>query len=673
MPAAGYVSIDNIKIPLEGEDSILKLVRKAGIDLPTFCYHSELSTYGACRMCVVEVDRMGVVASCSVPPADGMVIKTNTEKLRKIRKTILELLLANHDRECTTCGKSGQCTLQSLSERFSVSTLRFGEGDKRFTIDQSTPAIVRDPNKCILCGDCVRMCAEVQGVGILDFSFRGSKSMVGPAFGKDLSQVDCVQCGQCTTVCPTGALMVKSCTADVWKALDDPKKKVVVQIAPAVRVALGEEFGMKPGEIVTGKIVAALRRLGFHMVYDTSFTADLTIIEEGNEFLGRLRNGGVLPQFTSCCPGWVKYAEQYHPELIPNISSCKSPQQMFGSVIKKYVAKDMGWDPKDVVVVSIMPCTAKKFEAERPEFTHDGLKDVDYVLSTRELARMIREAGFGWDVLDVESFDVPFGMASGAGMIFGNTGGVTEAVLRSAQKLIGVPCDEKIVYSEVRGLEGIKEATVTLEGIELNLAVANSLSAAESLIEKMKDGERRYHLIEVMACPGGCIGGGGQPISKEPDFRQKRAKGLYDVDKSQTLRRSHENPYVTDLYEKHLGEPNSHEAHDSLHTAYGHRKRIAGGDIKIMVGESGREGIVDVAVCLGTSCYLKGSYNVMHNLMARLTEMGLANRVNLHGTFCFENCHESPCVKVDGEVKGYSGAQDIVDGIISERILPLLK
>ena len=672
MPVNGYVSIDNVKVPLEGEDSLLKVVRKAGIDLPTFCYHSELSTYGACRMCVVEVDRMGVVASCSVPPSDGMVVRTNTERLRKIRKTILELLLANHDRECTTCGKSSQCKLQELSERFSVSTLRFGHGDKKHPIDSSTPGIVRDPNKCILCGDCVRMCAEVQGVGILDFAYRGSKSMVGPAFGKELADVDCVQCGQCTLVCPTGALMVKSCTSEVWKALDDSNAKVVAQIAPAVRVALGEEFGLPPGAIVTGKIVAALRKLGFDLVFDTSFTADLTIIEEGSEFISRLKNGGVLPQFTSCCPGWVKYVEQYHPELIPNVSSCKSPQQMFGTVAKRYLAKDMGWEPASVRVVSIMPCVAKKFESERPEFAENGVKDVDFVLTTRELARMIKEAGFSWDDLEAESFDIPLGLGSGAGMIFGNTGGVTEAVLRSAQQLLGLGTDSKIIYSEVRGLEGIKEASVNLDGIELNLAIANSLSAAEELLGKMSSGEKQYHLVEVMACPGGCIGGGGQPIAKESDFRQRRAKGLYEADKGQMLRRSHENPYITDLYQRHLGEANSHEAHDALHTAYGHRKRISSGDINVMVSRVKDGPVVDVAVCLGTSCYLKGSYNVLHTLMERVTELGLEDRVNLHGTFCFENCHESPCVKVGGEVKGYKGDSDVVEEIIRERIMPLL-
>ncbi len=672
MPVNGYVSIDNVKVPLEGEDSLLKVVRKAGIDLPTFCYHSELSTYGACRMCVVEVDRMGVVASCSVPPSDGMVVRTNTERLRKIRKTILELLLANHDRECTTCGKSSQCKLQELSERFSVSTLRFGHGDKKFPIDSSTPGIVRDPNKCILCGDCVRMCAEVQGVGILDFAYRGSKSMVGPAFGKELSDVDCVQCGQCTLVCPTGALMVKSCTSEVWKALDDSNAKVVAQIAPAVRVALGEEFGLPPGAIVTGKIVAALRKLGFDLVFDTSFTADLTIIEEGSEFISRLKNGGVLPQFTSCCPGWVKYVEQYHPELIPNVSSCKSPQQMFGTVAKRYLAKDMGWEPASVRVVSIMPCVAKKFESERPEFAENGVKDVDFVLTTRELARMIKEAGFSWDDLEAESFDIPLGLGSGAGMIFGNTGGVTEAVLRSAQQLLGLGTDSKVIYSEVRGLEGIKEASVNLDGIELNLAIANSLSAAEELLGKMSSGEKQYHLVEVMACPGGCIGGGGQPIAKESDFRQRRAKGLYEADKGQMLRRSHENPYISDLYQRHLGEANSHEAHEALHTAYGHRKRISSGDINVMVSRVKDGPVVDVAVCLGTSCYLKGSYNVLHSLMEKVTELGLEDRVNLHGTFCFENCHESPCVKVGGEVKGYKGDSDVVEEIIRERIMPLL-
>ena len=673
MPINGYITVDNMKVPLEGEDNLLKVVRKAGIDLPTFCYHSQLSSYGACRMCVVEVERMGIVASCSVPPTDGMVVRTNTERLRRIRKTILELLLANHDRECTTCGKSSQCKLQELSERFAVSDLRFGKGDKRYAIDHSTPAIVRDPNKCILCGDCVRMCAEVQGVGILDFMYRGSKAMVGPAFGKPLAEVDCVQCGQCTTVCPTGALMLKSYTADVWKALDDPKKTVMVQIAPAVRVALGEEFGMKPGEIVTGKIVAALRRLGFDLVFDTCFTADLTIIEEGNEFVSRLKNGGVLPQFTSCCPGWVKYVEQYHPELIPNISSCKSPQQMFGSVAKKYLAKDMNLDPKDVVVVSIMPCTAKKFEANRPEFSHDGMKDVDYVLSTRELARMIKEAGFSWDDLEIESFDVPFGLGTGAGVIFGNTGGVTEAVLRSTQALLGAKTDTPIVFNEVRGLDGIKEAVVNVEGIDISLAIANSLSAAEKLIEEVQSGKKAYHIIEVMACPGGCIGGGGQPISADPEAKAKRARGLYEADKGLMIRRSHENPYVAELYKQHLGEANSHEAHENLHTEYGHRKRILGEDIKVMVTEGKREGMVDVAVCLGTSCYLKGSYNVLHALMNKVDEMGLADRVNLHGTFCFENCHESPCVKVNGEVKGYAGTEDVAESIIKDRILPILK
>ena len=497
--------------------------------------------------------------------------------------------------------------------------------------------------------------------------------MVGPAFGKPLAEVDCVQCGQCTTVCPTGALMLKSYTADVWKALDDPKKTVMVQIAPAVRVALGEEFGMKPGEIVTGKIVAALRRLGFDLVFDTCFTADLTIIEEGNEFVSRLKNGGVLPQFTSCCPGWIKYVEQYHPELIPNISSCKSPQQMFGSVAKKYLAKDMNLDPKDVTVVSIMPCTAKKFEADRPEFTHDGIKDVDYVLSTRELARMIKEAGFSWDDLEIESFDVPFGLGTGAAVIFGNTGGVTEAVLRSTQALLGAKTDTPIVFNEVRGLDGIKEAVVNVEGIDVSLAIANSLSAAENLIERVQSGEKTYHIIEVMACPGGCIGGGGQPISSDPEAKAKRARGLYEADKGLMIRRSHENPYVAELYKQHLGEANSHEAHESLHTEYGHRKRILGEDIKVMVTEGKREGMVDVAVCLGTSCYLKGSYNVLHTLMNKIDEMGLANRVNLHGTFCFENCHESPCVKVNGEVKGYAGSEDIADSIIKDRILPILK
>ena len=572
MTNAPSVTIDGIVVPIEGEVNLLEIVRKAGIELPTFCYHSELSVYGACRMCVVEIEKQGIQASCTVAPQDGMVISTNTDKLRNIRRTILELLLANHDRDCTTCDKSGYCKLQSLAERFNVKHVRFKrDEDEIKPLDYSIPALVRDPNKCILCGDCVRVCSEIQGIGILDFANRGSKTTVGPAFDKNICEVDCVQCGQCTTVCPTGALMVKLDTDTVWQAINDKSKTTVVHVAPAVRVALAEEFGGEPGTIATGKMIAALKKIGFDYVFDTTFTADMTIAEETNEFLGRFTENGPLPLFTSCCPAWVKYVEHYHPELIPNLSSCKSPMGMFGAISKEIFTKNIGVEKKDLYVVAVMPCTAKKFEITRDEFIRDGIRDNDAVITTRELGRMIKEFGIDFDSLEPESFDQPMGMGTGGGMIFGNTGGVAEAVLREAAVLTShdKKSPKNVVYQEVRGAEYIKEAHIEFGDVKLEMAVAHSLSAAEEIIRRIQSGEKKYDIVEIMACPGGCIGGGGQPMPGHFEIRKKRAKSLYNVDKEQTLRIPLHNPALKDMYETDLGgKSGSHIAHELLHTTY---------------------------------------------------------------------------------------------------------
>ena len=645
--------IDGTAVEFTDEKNLLEVVRKVGIELPTFCYHSELSIYGACRMCMVEIEGRGMVAACSTPPEPGLVVNTNTPKLQKNRRMILELLLANHHRDCTTCEKSGGCKLQDLAQRMGVRQVRFGHREKIVPIDYSSPAIVRDPNKCILCGDCVRVCAEVQGIGVLDFINRGSEAEVSPAFGKNLADVDCVNCGQCASVCPTGALVVRSEIEDVFKALNDPTKVVIAQIAPAVRVAIGEEFGFQPGEVAMGQMVAALKKMGFDKVFDTSFSADLTVLEETHEFLERVQKGEHLPQFTSCCPAWVKYAEQYHPQLLSQLSSCRSPQQMFGSVAKRFFTRDMNIDPKDLVVVSIMPCTAKKFEGKRPEFTVevDGVKvpDVDSVLTTQELARMIKEYGFDFANLEPEPLDMPFGLSTGAGMIFGNSGGVAEAVLRAAEEMATGQSTGQVKFSQVRGLEGIREAEVEVAGNKVRLAVVHSLSNAKALLEKIAKGEAEYHLIEVMACPGGCIGGGGQPLPNDTGARLKRRKGLYTVDKQQPLRKSQDNPLLQNLYTKWLDKPGSEVAHNTLHTDYGTRRRITGEEISLLTNGQAK---VEVSVCVGTCCYLGGSYSTLQELLRRVKEEGLGDRVDVRATFCLENCAGGPSVKIGDEVLG---------------------
>jgi len=543
------MTINNRRVAFTNEKNVLSVIRRAGIDLPTFCYHSELSTYGACRMCVVEDNRGRIFASCSETPRDGMVIYTNTPKLQHHRKMIIELLLASHCRDCTTCAKNGVCTLQKLSRQLGIMDVRFENNKKQLEKDTTSECVVRDPNKCILCGDCVRTCDEIQGLGILDFAFRGSKMQVTPAFNKDLAQTDCVGCGQCRAVCPTGAITIKQNVDPVWRALSDKNVRVVVQIAPAVRVAMGDKFGIKKGENVLGRLVAALRRIGFDEVYDTNFGADLTVMEESKELLERLESGENLPLFTSCCPAWVKFCENRYPEFRKNISTCRSPQEMFGALIKEEARMKAAEDTRKTMVISIMPCTAKKAEITRPEHFTDGEQNVDYVLTTTEVTRMIQEAGIDLAQVKPEALDMPFGLASGAGAIFGVTGGVTEAVLRRLVNSNKAEDLEAISFTGVRGVDGIKEARVKLGDREVKIAVVNGLQCASEVLEKMKAGEVHYDFVEVMACKRGCIAGGGQPVPIGPRTKKARLEGLYKIDTMAQIKLSNQNPIVEAAYE----------------------------------------------------------------------------------------------------------------------------
>ncbi|MGD0730339.1 MAG: NADH-dependent [FeFe] hydrogenase, group A6 [Terracidiphilus sp.] len=641
------LTIDGRTVAIEGERNLLELVRKANIDLPTFCYHSELSVYGACRLCLVQVEGRGIMGACSTPPEPGLKIQTTTPEIREIRRIAVELLLANHDQSCPTCSRSANCQLQSLAQRLGVKKVRFKSVYKAVPLDESSPSLVRDPNKCVLCGDCVRMCSEIQGIGAIDFAHRGHDVSVQPAFGKQLGDVECVNCGQCASVCPTGALTVKSEVDQVWNLLADATKTVIVQIAPAVRVGLGECFGLMPGEITTGRIVAALKHLGFNQIYDTSFAADLTVIEEGSEFLQRKTHGGTLPMFTSCCPGWVKYAEQYFPELLPNLSTCRSPQAMFGSLVKAMLPEQLNIERKNLKVVSIMPCTAKKFEAQRPEMGVDGDPDVDHVLTTQELARMIQSAGLIFDTLQPESFDMPFGFYTGAGVIFGNSGGVTEAVLRyAAEKVTGKKL-EQVEFQQLRGDSGLREATVVVNGAELKLAVVHGLRNARVVAEQVRAGKSHYDLIEVMACPGGCVGGAGQPVTTSRDARALRTKGLYNADKMLQLHKSQDNVFITECYAKFLGDIGGERAHHLLHTTYQSRHRIADESLPLM--QSPGEDKLKVSVCLGTNCFLKGSQEVLNGVLRHAEQNGLENRLDVRAGFCFEKCECGPTVMVGGE------------------------
>ncbi|MEA5083771.1 MAG: [FeFe] hydrogenase, group A [Lachnospiraceae bacterium] len=557
-----FMTIDNIPVEINGEKNLLELIRKIGIKLPTFCYHSDLSIYGACRMCMVETDRGGIEAACSTPPKDGMVIFTNTARLRKYRKMILELLLANHCRDCTTCSNNGQCKLQELAISFNIDRVRFPNTAAEPKLETSSLCIERDQNKCILCGDCVRVCGEVQNVGAIDFAHRGSNMKISTAFDIPLAESNCVGCGQCAAVCPTGAIVVRDQTAQVWKELDDKGTKVIVQIAPAVRVAIGKELGLKEGENAMGHMVTALRRMGFDEVFDTSTSADLTVLEETNEFIKHLESGSDMPLFTSCCPAWVSFAEKHYPEFVENISTCRSPMQMFASVIKE----EYSTSSRRIVHVAVMPCTAKKFEAARDEFKVGGVPRVDYVLTTQELIKMIKEAGIVFSELEPEAVDMPFGTISGAGVIFGVTGGVTEAVLRriTSDKSSGML--RTLALQGVRGMDGVKEATVSYGDRDVKIAVVSGLKNASAIIEKIKAGEH-YDFVEVMACPGGCVSGAGQPYVKESG-KEIRGKGLYTADKLCNIKRSEENPLMMSLYNGLL----RGRVHELLHVHYTAKK-----------------------------------------------------------------------------------------------------
>jgi len=552
--------------------TILQTLTRAGINVPTICHMEGLLPSGTCRMCVVEVEGMGgLVPSCSYPVAEGMKIRTNTPEIMRTRKTIVELLLSNHPDDCLYCARNGNCDLARLAAENGVRDRAFRGERLHRPKDISSPSIIRDPDKCILCGKCVRVCEEIQGVGAIDFVQRGSKAYVGTAFNQGLNVSSCINCGLCILVCPTAALSEHKYVNEVLQALADPAKTVVVQHAPAVSVSIAEEFGLKPGTDFDGKMVAALRRAGFARVFDTSFAADLTIMEEGSELVHRVQHGGVLPMFTSCSPGWVKFVEQFYPEFLPNVSTCKSPQQMMGAVIKSFFAEKMQLDPKQIVSVSVMPCTAKKFESARPEMGRDYVADVDFVLTTRELAELFRIAGVNPAVLEPEAADTPFGERSSAGKLFGASGGVMEAAVRSAYFLLtgGEMQDYKI--QDLRGLKGCKELRVRIGDLDLGAAVVSSLRQARTLLDEIKAGRRDIHFIEVMTCPGGCINGGGQPIGADLDAVKARMLALYQIDRDDRLRVSHKNESVQRLYAEFLGQPLGHKSHELLHTRYEQR------------------------------------------------------------------------------------------------------
>ncbi len=568
------LTIDGQKVQAVKDTTVFEAAKKININIPHLCQHEALSIYGACRVCMVEIEgRPRLEPSCAVPVEEGMKITTNNQRIRKSRKMIVELLLANHPEDCLTCDRNQICELRKLAYDLGIRKLRFEKGRKYdYKEDTSSPAVIRDPNKCILCGRCIRVCKEIQSVGVIDFVNRGGRTQVLTFFNQGLDNIECTNCGQCILACPTGALREKTVVDEVWEAIADPKKFVVMQTAPAVRAAIGEEFGLPAGSLVTGKMAAALRRLGFDKIFDTQFTADLTIVEEANELVERITNEGTLPLITSCSPGWVKYIEHFFPKCLGHVSTCKSPQQMFGAIAKTYYAEKINVKPEDMYVVSIMPCTAKKFEANRPEMKDSGVQDVDAVLTTREAARMIKEAGVDFVNLPDEDFDKPLGISTGAAVIFGATGGVMEAALRTAYEVVTGKTLEKVEFEQVRGMESIKKASVVLNGLEVKVAVAHGLSNAKFLLEEIEQGKSPYHFIEVMACPGGCLGGGGQPMPTNLEVRKARAVSIYQEDEGKAIRKSHENPAIKALYEEFLKKPLGEKSHHLLHTHYTERE-----------------------------------------------------------------------------------------------------
>ena len=563
------LTIDNQKVAVEPGTTILEAAQKIGAKIPTLCYLKDINVVGACRICLVEVEGAKTfIPSCVAPVAEGMVVRTNTPAVIKARKLVLELILSDHPMECLTCLRNQNCELQDLAREFGITEVRFDGAKSEYPIDDSSPAITRDPRKCILCRRCISVCSNVQTVTALCAENRGFETLIAPAFNEKLANMECVQCGQCSLVCPTGAIIERDDTAKVWAAIADPKKHVVVQTAPATRVQLGEALGAEPGSIVTGQMVAGLRRLGFNKVFDTDFAADLTIMEEGNELLQRITTGGTLPMITSCSPGWIKFCEHFYPDLLDHLSTCKSPQQMFGPLVKTYYAQKEGIDPADIYCVSIMPCTAKKYECQRPEMNSSGYQDVDASLTTRELGRMFRQAGLDVTNLPDEKYDEPLGISTGAGEIFGASGGVMEAALRTVYEVVTGETLENIDFEVCRGITGVKETTIQVGDLSVKVAITNGLGNARKVLDKVRSGEADYHFIEVMACPGGCIGGGGSPIPTNTEVRMKRIEATYAEDERMTLRKSHENPAIIALYDEFLGKPLGHKSHELLHTKY---------------------------------------------------------------------------------------------------------
>ena len=569
------LTINGVKVQAPKNATILEAAKSAGIHIPTLCYHPDLKPEGACRLCVVEATgARGLVASCCYPVAEGMVVQTNTAQVRKARRLVVELLLASHPKGCLSCRKSGDCELQRIAADLDVRNHRFDWGERKtYTLDDSNPCLVRDQEKCILCGRCIRMCRDIQGMNVYSFARRGFHAMVAAAFEQDLSNVACSFCGQCSAVCPTAAIMEKDDTERVWDAIHDPDKIVVCQVAPSVRVALGEEVGLAPGSIVTGKMVAGLKAMGFDKVFDTNFSADLTIMEEGHEFIDRLQHGGVLPMVTSCSPGWVNMCELKYPDLLPHLSTAKSPQGMFGAVIKTYWAEKANVNPAKIVSVSVMPCIAKKAECVRPQLRDSGFQDVDIVITTRELGKMLREDGIDFTRLPDAEFDSPLGFGSGAGAIFGTTGGVMEAALRTVADVVTGQDIQQVDYKAVRGFEETKEAVLNIAGKEVKIAVCNTLGSAMKMMDRVRAGTADYHFIEVMACPGGCIGGGGQPIPTSKAIKKKRMEAIYSIDSNSKIRKSHENPEIKILYDTWMGKPLGEKAHRLLHTHYSAQNR----------------------------------------------------------------------------------------------------
>ncbi len=569
--------IDGLQVEVREGATLLDAARKLDIHIPTLCFHPDQDVKANCRICVVELEGSKLlVPACSYPAEDGMSLRTHSPKVRRARRNILELILARHAQDCLHCDRSGTCELQAVSEEMHfVKVPRYPYVARPDEQDNSSPSVSRNSAKCVTCGRCEYACGEVQTVHALSKAGRGFEVQFRPAYGRPLAESICVNCGQCVQACPTGALTIRDDTQLIWHTFADLKKTVVAQVAPAVRVTLAEALGEPPGSVSTGRMVTAMKRVGFHTVFDTDFTADLTIMEEGTELLGRIKQGGTLPMLTSCCPAWIKFCETFYPEYIPNLSTCKSPQQMFGALLKTYYAEKTGKRPEDILSVSVMPCTAKKFEETRPEMGRNGIRDVDAVITAQELARMIRSAGIRFDTLPETPFDAPFGLGSGAGEIFGSSGGVTEAALRTVYEAVTGKPLERLDIKAVRGLEGVKEASVDLDGLKVRVAVANGLGNARKVMDLVKAGKADYHFIEIMACPGGCIGGGGNPIRRN-ELMKPRLDAVYRLDRELPIRKSHENPAVNALYAEYLGEPNGHRPHALLHTGYVNRSGLLG-------------------------------------------------------------------------------------------------